>query len=227
MLREVSKTGFAIQIQTFAAHLIFVLFQRQHAPKKLLNIVRSKSWGWGGNLCLSNTFISSLPSLSTISLKPLTPSAHIWLPHIHRGWKDSCSNTPDIPILALILINSLFSKKQNVSTWLSAWAALWGFYSFPHSCAPCFDAAVHAACSSHSLALGNVTFKCIFIFKLTSPRLYSIKEVLPKNMLLSIYKMKHMPPKVMWGGWNIIIHNEKLARSIRPHMSDTCLCQDT
>lgn len=52
---------------------------------------------------------------------------------------------------------------------------------------------------SHSLALGNVTFKCIFIFKLTSPRLHSIKEILPKNMLLSIYKMKHMPPKVGGG----------------------------
>jgi hypothetical protein len=42
--------------------------------------------------------------------------------------------------------------------------------------------------------LGNAS-KCIFIFKLTSPRRYSKKEVLPKNMLLSIYKMKHMPPK--------------------------------
>lgn len=72
-----------------------------------------------------------------------------------------------------------------------------------------------------SSRLGNVTFKCVFIFKLTSPRWCSIKQVLPKNMLLSIYKMKHMPslPKAR-GGWSIIIHKEKkkkrLARSIRP-----------
>lgn len=74
----------------------------------------------------------------------------------------------------------------------------------------------------------TVTFKCIFIFKLTSPRPYSIKEVLPKIMLLSIYKMKHMPPKVGSGGDEVLfIMKKRLARSIRPHMSDTSLCQDT
>ena len=126
--------------------------------------------GWGGNLCLPKTFVSSLrlgsTSLATAPHTLSTPQQR--LPQIHQLWKRFMLQYPrDIPIPALVLIHSLFFK-QNVITWLSAWAALWGFYFFQHSCAPGFDAAVYAACPCHSLALGNVTFKCIFIFKLTS-----------------------------------------------------------
>lgn len=153
-----------------------------------------RSGRWERNLCLPNTFISSLPraphTLSTHQ-QPTPPKT----PGLERFM---LQYPPDIPHFNSLTFFFFFFK-QNVITWLSACAALWGFYSFQHSCAPGFDAAVHAACPSHSLALGNVTFKCIFIFKLTSPRLHSIKEILPKNMLLSIYKMKHMPPKVGGG----------------------------
>lgn len=157
--------------------------------------------GGGEEIFVSSTY-SSVPSPypAPPSLEPPTPSAQIssYSPKYTRAGKIPIA-IPSWHSYSCPHFNSLFLFKQNVITWLSAWAALWGFYSFQHSCAPGFDAAVHAACPSHSLAYGNVTFKCIFIFKLTSPRLYGIKEVLPKNMLLSIYKMKHMPPKVERG----------------------------
>lgn len=157
------KADLAIKTGTSAALLTLVLSYRAAPLKKLQATVRAE-WGVGKDRLQSPPTTAPTP--------PDTSAAHC--PKYTRAGKSHTAKHSGHAYSSSRL-HSLFFLLKDVITPLSAWAALWGFSSFQHSCAPGFDAAVHAAGPSHSLAFSNVTFKCVFIFKLTSSRPYGIK----------------------------------------------------